>query len=41
MGRSEGAAFYFGNSLSVCVGGVKLNGGGLRYWGCKRLRNEF
>ena len=40
-GCSFGAAFNFVISLSVCGDGVKLNGGGLRYCGCKRLRNEF
>ena len=40
-GRSFGAAFNFVISLSVCGGGVKLNGGGLRYLGRKRLQNEF
>ena len=38
MGRSLGAAFNFVISLSVCGGGVKLNGGGLRYLGRKRLQ---
>ena len=41
MGCSLGAAFNFVISLSVCWVGVKLNGGGLRYLGRKRLRNEF
>ena len=37
-GCSFGAAFNFVISLSVCWGEVKLNGGGLRYCGCKRLQ---